>query len=206
MRPDPGRRSRLRVEPGLPEDEHADRGEELEPLGRPVTPQERPVDGVAVEERAENESEVDAEREPEDVERDEQDDADRPSHERREMASREEVETRRADVCGRERRGFLVGTFGRHRRSRHGADSTPGVRRPGRGRSRPSARLARSGAPQRPPCRDRGRCDAAREPSDRREAHDGGGRRAGRCRGSSRARAAGSGFGRIASRTSSPSE
>ena len=65
------------VETGLEEHEHGDRDQERQPLAGAGSPEQRPVDGVAVEHRAQHERDVEAEREPDDVDRHEQHDADR---------------------------------------------------------------------------------------------------------------------------------
>ena len=97
-----GARSALarRVEAGLEEDDHRDRSEEREPVGRARLPEQRPVDRVAVDERAKDEREVDAEREARDVRGDESGDADRASDEAEDGAAREEVDARAPDVPG----------------------------------------------------------------------------------------------------------
>ena len=148
-----GARSALarRVEAGLEEDDHRDRSEEREPVGRARLPEQRPVDRVAVDEGAKHESEVDAEREARDVRRDESGDADRASDEAEDGAAREEIDARAPDIPGlarcrvRERRG-------RPTRARQASswvprsappDSTRGCRRLRRARRPPTPARAR---------------------------------------------------------------
>ena len=56
-----------RVQPCLEEHENGDRRQERQPLGRPRLPEERPVDRVAVDDRSEDERDVNAECEAGDV-------------------------------------------------------------------------------------------------------------------------------------------
>ncbi len=89
----------LAVETRLGEDEHRDRSRELQPLRRALAPEQAPEDvPVACDDLADHESEVDAEREPNDVERDEGADRQRPPRERQDRPAREQVQARRTDV------------------------------------------------------------------------------------------------------------
>ena len=73
----------LPVEARLREHEDGDRRGELEPLRRPLAPEQPPEDvAVAADELAHDEREVDPEREPGDVEGDEREDRERPPDER----------------------------------------------------------------------------------------------------------------------------
>ena len=72
----------LPVEARLREHEHRDRRRELQPLRRPLAPQQPPEDvALAADELAHDEREVDPEREPGDVEGDEREDRERPPDE-----------------------------------------------------------------------------------------------------------------------------
>ena len=79
------------VEARLEEDEHGDRREERQPLGRPGVPEERPVHGVPVDDGAQDERQVHAEREPGDVGRDEHRDADGPAEQAEQRAARQQI-------------------------------------------------------------------------------------------------------------------
>ena len=95
-----------RVEPCLEEHEDGDRRQEREPLGRPRLPEQRPVDRVAVDERPEDERDVDAQREAGDVCDDQRPDAERPPEEPDDRPAGEDVDARATDVvrAGRARR------------------------------------------------------------------------------------------------------
>ena len=82
--PGAGPQLALAVEARLGEDEDRDRRGELEPLGRPLAPEQAPEDvAVARDDLAEDESEVDPEREPDDVEHDERRDRENAAGRRR---------------------------------------------------------------------------------------------------------------------------
>jgi hypothetical protein len=79
---EPGAALARGVEPGLPEDEQRDRDQERQPLVHLRLPEQAPEDGVAVEDAAEDEREVDPEREADRVEHRKRDDGERAAHER----------------------------------------------------------------------------------------------------------------------------
>ena len=95
-----------RVQPRLEEHENGDRRQERQPLGGPRLPEERPVDRVAVDDRSEDERDVDAEGEAGDVGEDQRPDAQRPPEEPDDGPAGEDVDARATDVvrAGRARR------------------------------------------------------------------------------------------------------
>ncbi len=186
------------VQPGLEEHEHRDRREERQPLARAGVPEQRPVDRVAVHGRAQDEREVDPERQPGDVHHRKGSDAGRTPKEPHPWGPAQEVRARTADVGGRAlarpgRRGRLA--LCRGRLGRHALivlpwhpGLTPRDRRPGdtgRARRRRHELVRRASAVA------GGRRARAAPP---RRAPGGDGRRD-RCRGSTRARAQAAGGG-----------
>ena len=104
MRPAPGRSSRWRYRPAWAKTRTVIGAANFEPLGRPLAPEQAPEDvAVAGDDLADDEREVDPEREPDDVEDDERRDRERAPHEREDRPAREHVEARGADVTVRRR-------------------------------------------------------------------------------------------------------
>ena len=92
----------LPVEARLGEHEDRDRRGELEPLGGALAPEQAPEDvAVAGDQLAEDEREVDPEREPDDVERHERRDGDAAPDDRDDRPAREQVQARGSNVAPR---------------------------------------------------------------------------------------------------------
>ncbi len=100
----------LAVEPGLGEDEDRDRRGELEPFGRSLAPEQAPEDvAVAGDDLAEDEREVDPEREPDDVQDDERHHGKHAADDGEDRPAREQVEARGANVTSRGAGGVGAG-------------------------------------------------------------------------------------------------